>query len=101
MRPLSLGNGSKSLALSAGLILLAGSSPASPMKNPQRWVGEQKIDLTPLFQWWAKHAGERPLTAWIHVTGSIVQTNAWGWVVNARVQGFSTDDKSRSSGKAG
>lgn len=69
------------------------------MKDPQRWVGDQKIDLTPLFHWWTKHDGQRPLTAWVHVTGSIVGTNTWGWILNARVEDSSTGDKNRSSGK--
>lgn len=60
--------------------------PASPLKAPKRVVSGQSVDLNPLFKWWAKHEGKRPLAAWVHVTGTIVGTNAWDWVVEAQVE---------------
>ncbi len=69
--------------------LMAGSCPllnATPLKDPRRLINGQTADLTPLFKWWVKREGSRPLSAWLHVTGTIVQTNAYGWVVEARIE---------------
>jgi hypothetical protein len=49
-------------------------------------VSGQAVDLTKLFQWWTNHYGPRPLTAWVHVSGPVVGTNAWGWVLDAEVE---------------
>jgi hypothetical protein len=69
------------------MVLAACSAlPASPLKAPKRVVNGQTVELSPLFKWWAKHDGKRPLTAWVHVTGTIVGTNAWGWVVEAQIE---------------
>lgn len=73
--------------LAAGLaLMLALGAEASPAKSPKRVVGQQTVDLTPLLHWWTNHSGARPLTAWVHVTGTIVGTNAYGWVVEAQVE---------------
>ncbi len=70
--------------------LLALFSPVAvegnPLKSPKRVVDGRTVDLGPLFRWWNKHEGERPLSAWKHVGGSIVDTNTWGWVVSARLE---------------
>lgn len=55
--------------------------PANPLKSPRRLVNGQTVDLNPLFKWWTNHNVARPLTGWIHVTGAIVGTNSWGWVI--------------------
>lgn len=62
------------------------SLQASPLRDPKRSVNGQTVDLNPLFRWWAKHAGARPLTSWVHVTGSVIGTNAWGWTLEAHVE---------------
>jgi len=59
---------------------------ANPLKDPKRAVNGQTVDLTDLFRWWSKHDGERPLRAWVHVTGSVIETAAWGWTLNAHVE---------------
>jgi len=59
---------------------------ANPLKDPKRAVNGQTVDLTDLFRWWSKHDGERPLRAWVHVTGSVIETTAWGWALNAHVE---------------
>lgn len=83
MRTLSLfrWGGAVTLLMAAGTTL-----PASPLKAPKRVVSGQSVDLSPLFKWWTKHEGKRPLAAWVHVTGTVVGTNAWGWVVEAQVE---------------
>ncbi|HLH54867.1 MAG TPA: hypothetical protein VKY92_14755 [Verrucomicrobiae bacterium] len=62
---------------------------ASPAQHPRRTVGSYTIDLTPLCTWWSKHQGPRPLSAWVHITGSITGTNEGAWIVEARVDGNS------------
>jgi hypothetical protein len=68
------------------LLLAASATLASPLKDPKRGLRGGTVDLTPLFRWWTNRAGARPLTAWVHVTGSIVGTNAIGWVLEAQVE---------------
>jgi uncharacterized protein YlxW (UPF0749 family) len=60
---------------------------ASPLKNPKRMVSVRTVDLTPLFQWWNQKNGDRPLSAWLHVTGEIVGTNAGSWIITAETDG--------------
>ena len=75
---------------------------ANPLKGPRRTIDQHIVDLHPLFQWWTNRAGERPLEAWVHITGHIVGTNSWGWVLTAHIEeavhakGEATD---RSAGK--
>jgi hypothetical protein len=59
---------------------------ANPLKDPKRVVSERSVDLSPLFRWWNKREETRPLTAWVHLQGEIVGTNAWGWIVEAQVE---------------
>lgn len=77
-------------ALAVLLVLLvmvaANVAKGDPLTHPKRLVDGQTVDLSPLFQWWNKHRGQRPLSAWVHVTGTIVGTNAWGWTVNALIE---------------
>ena len=77
----------KFLQVSVALLVLA-SVPvaATPTKNPKRGLKNYTVDLTPLFKWWAKHDGARPLISWVHLTGTIVGTNAGAWVIEAQVE---------------
>ena len=63
-------------------LLAATASSGTPLSHPKRLIGQEPVDLTPLFQWWAKHQGERPLKSWSHITGTVVGTNSLGWIVN-------------------
>lgn len=65
---------------------LATSLPASPLLHPKRLLSVYTVDLAPLFKWWAKHEGPRPLTSWVHVTGTVVGTNAMGWIIEGQVE---------------
>ncbi len=84
-------------AIVAGLILAAWPVSATPIKDPHRWLDAEKVDLVPLFHWWTKHAGDRPLTYWVHVTGSIIQTNTWGWLLDAHLENSPARDKKVSA----
>jgi hypothetical protein len=68
------------------VVLTACSTLASPLKAPKRMINGHMVELTPLFKWWAKHDGQRPLMAWVHITGKIVGTNGWDWVVEAQIE---------------
>lgn len=59
---------------------------ANPVHEPRRLIHGQLVELAPLMKWWTNHSGSRPLAAWPRVTGAIVGTNAWGWVVEAQVE---------------
>ncbi len=62
------------------------SAQANPLKGPRRAINQYVVDLNPLFHWWTNRAGERPLDAWVHITGRIVGTNSWGWVLHAHIE---------------
>ena len=70
------------------------SSPANPAHDAHRVVNGQAVDLQPLIKWWTNRAGSRPLSGWPHVTGTVVGTNAWGWVVEANVEHTTRSDDS-------
>ena len=61
------------------------TAQANPLKCPKRAINPYIVDLQPLFHWWTNRAGSRPLEAWVHITGQIVGTNSWGWVLKAHV----------------
>ena len=73
---------------------------ASPLKASRRVVNGQSVDLAPLFSWWTNHSGMRPLTAWVHVTGSVVATNGLNWVLRANVESSGREEK-EAAGSAG
>ena len=71
--------------LAAAALIFLSSRPvlADPLKDPKRIVSGATVDLSPLFQWWPKQKDDRPLVKWSHVTGEIVGTNSWGWILDA------------------
>ena len=83
-------------------VLLADALPSSatPVRDPKRVVYGRVADLTPLLTWWTNRHGARPLTAWVHVTGTVIQTNAWGWVVQAQVEASAKSDDDSGTGSA-
>jgi len=78
------------LLVAATAVCLALAAPqisrASPLKDPKRIINGQTVDLSPLFRWWSKQEGERPLKAWVHLSGTVTATNAWGWVIEAHIE---------------
>ncbi len=60
---------------------ITGSGYAALLESPRRVVNGQAVDLTPLFHWWTNQHGARPLTGWVRVTGRIVGTNSFGWIM--------------------
>lgn len=81
-------------------ILAAMPAFANPALEPLRVVNGQTVQLTPLFKWWAKREGPRPLAAWVHVTGNIVGTNSLGWVVEAKLEKTERPMKEHEDGQS-
>lgn len=79
------------LCLSAVAVLGSTSAFAGPLQHPKRLVSVYTVDLDPLFKWWSKHQGPRPLSSWVHITGSIVGTNSAGWIVEGQVERSARD----------
>jgi hypothetical protein len=67
-------------------LFFGSQASADPLKFPKRTINGVAVDLNPLFRWWTNHSGTRPLTAWVHVTGTIVGTNSVGWTVLGTVE---------------
>jgi hypothetical protein len=74
---------------------------ADPLKDPKRIIDQRTVDLSPLFKWWAKHDGERPLKAWVRVTGSVTNVLGWGWVMQGRAERSMLDDENETLRPAG
>ena len=77
------------------------SVTADPLKDPKRIVNERTVDLSPLFKWWAKHDGERPLKAWVRVTGTVTNIVGWGWVLQGHAERSMLDDENETPMPAG
>jgi hypothetical protein len=77
-----------------GALAAASQLEANPAKYPRRTVLGKAVDLTPLMNWWTKHEGDRPLQAWVRVTGRVVGTNALGWTVEGTVEAPASGEKS-------
>ncbi len=88
------------LACAALLVSFPATSNASPLQHPKRLLTTYTVDLNPLFQWWSKHQGPRPLSSWVRITGSIVGTNALGWIVQGDIE-RTRHDKEEDKDSAG
>jgi hypothetical protein len=73
-------------AYAIAALFFGSEAKADPLKSPKRTLNGVLVDLSPLFRWWTNHTGARPLTAWVHVTGTIVGTNALGWTVQGTAE---------------
>jgi hypothetical protein len=85
---------------SALAVVISASLMASPLQHPKRLINSYQVDLNPLFKWWSKHEGPRPLSSWVHITGTIVGTNAAGWIVAAQVEGAHKEEGNARAGSA-
>jgi len=68
------------------VLMVISGTQASPLRYPKRLINGQMVDLSPLWRWWTNHTGVRPLSAWVHVTGSVQGTNSWGWIVEGQAE---------------
>ena len=76
----------KPAQVAALFALAAAGLSASPLQHPKRLLSVYTVDLGPLFKWWSKHEGPRPLPAWVRISGSVVGTNVAGWILEADVE---------------
>ncbi len=81
-------------------VLSAAPATATPVRDARRMINGHAVDLTPLMKWYTNHHGTRPLTAWVHVTGVVVATNAWGWLVQGQAEIAPHSDAEESSSAA-
>ena len=65
---------------------LSGAS-AAQQESDKRIIGGVTVDLTPLINWEKTKRGERPLTNWFHIKGTLQSENAAGWVLHADLGG--------------
>ena len=97
-----------------GWMLVWLAAAAAPAQTNQSWrvcrnpvrvfQGQGTVNLTPLFQWWARQPqiatnriasggtdtntsaeSDRPLAAWVRVTGAKVSTTGDSWMVDADI----------------
>lgn len=63
---------------------------ARELTTAKRIIGGRTMDITALVNWHMQASKtERPLKAWVQVTGQIVNTNANGWVIRGAIDGES------------
>lgn len=69
--------------------LLTGISGASaaPKESSKRIIGGVTADLTPLINWEESKRGDRPLTSWFHIKGTLQSDNSLGLVLRADLDG--------------
>jgi len=71
------------------LIFAGIAHSAAPAVYERRVINYQPVDLLPLFAWWDKQQGERPLTSWKHVEGSLERETVYGWLIRGSIDGES------------
>jgi hypothetical protein len=50
-------------------------------------INYHQVDLMPLFEWWDRRRGVRPLASWKHVEGALERETAYGWLVRGTIEG--------------
>jgi hypothetical protein len=73
------------------------SLSANPGRDAKRTVNGFSIDLNPVFKWWQKRDGDRPLPAWRHLAGVVVGTNSGAWLIERWPDESAADRKSRAA----
>ncbi|MBK8255614.1 MAG: hypothetical protein IPK82_23490 [Polyangiaceae bacterium] len=89
------------LALAALLAVLPVASGAVTCRDPDRMFNGRWITLQPLFVWWSNAPAERayarltraeqaalperPMPAWMHVSGKVLEATLGGWIVEATI----------------
>lgn len=62
----------------------------APFVYSKRMINNRMVNLSPLFLWWKsdsqKRTLERPLSEWVHITGTNMGTMNYCWIVNAEIE---------------
>jgi hypothetical protein len=76
--------------LGCGLIcalLAIPSARSTPATYERRVINYHEVDLMPLFEWWDRRKGDRPLASWKQVQGTLERETAYGWLVRGTIEG--------------
>jgi hypothetical protein len=60
---------------------------SNPAVYERRVVNFHQVDLMPLFEWWDRRKGARPLASWKHVQGTLERETAYGWLIRGTIEG--------------
>jgi hypothetical protein len=74
------------VAVICGLFVIP-SGRSAPTVYERRVINFHQVDLMPLFEWWDRRKGERPLASWKHVEGTLERETAYGWLVRGTIEG--------------
>jgi hypothetical protein len=70
-------------------LFLANSGRSTPAVYESRVINYHQVDLMPLFEWWDRRKGVRPLASWKHVEGTLERETAYGWLIRGTIEGQS------------
>ena len=59
----------------------------NPAVYERRVINFHQVDLMPLFEWWDRRKGVRPLASWKHVEGTLERETAYGWLIRGTIEG--------------
>lgn len=68
-------------------LFFAQGARSTPAVYERRVINYHQVDLAPLFEWWDRRKGVRPLASWIHVEGFLERETAYGWLVRGTIEG--------------
>jgi hypothetical protein len=68
-------------------LLVIPSARSTPAVHERRVINYHQVDLMPLFEWWDRRKGARPLASWKHVEGTLERETAYGWLVRGTIEG--------------
>lgn len=63
------------------------SARSTPAVYERRVINYHQVDLMPLFEWWDRRKGDRPLASWKHLEGTLERETAYGWLVRGTIEG--------------
>jgi hypothetical protein len=72
-----------------GAFFLVQSGRSTPTAYERRVINYHQVDLMPLFEWWDRRKGVRPLSSWKHVEGMLERETAYGWLIRGTIEGQS------------
>jgi hypothetical protein len=73
-------------AVICGLFVIP-SGRSTPAVYERRVINFHQVDLMPLFEWWDRRNGARPLASWRHVEGTLERETAYGWLIRGTIEG--------------
>jgi hypothetical protein len=68
-------------------LFLIPSARSTPTTYERRVINYHQVDLMPLFEWWDRRKGVRPLASWKHVQGTLERETAYGWLIRGTIEG--------------